>query len=206
MNISSRQSITLLAAGMLLFSLQAAATQFPISSGTVTINGSSDPLPAGGSFGDSSYNSGTGYLSAGKFAFPQATIASGDFTVTYQLAQSDTSAALIGSGGNVGFTTANMKLSIISATYVGIPVNVSPCTFSPIAWDELGGMASNSNMQISNGVFEVPPTTDSCGGLKDQINEALTGNQNSISMTIDGNFSPPTQDDRLFQDGFEQQP
>lgn len=206
MKLPSIQTSSLLAAGFLLFSLQAAATQYPISSGTVTINGSSAALPTGGTFGNSTYDGGTGYLSAGKFAFPEATIDTDGTTITYQLVQTDTSSALVGSGGNVGFTTANMKLSIISALYNGFPVPVSPCTFSPIVWDSLGGTASGTGMQISNGNFEVPPTTDACGGLKDQINEALIGNENSISMTIDGNFTPPAQDDRIFASGFELQP
>lgn len=206
MNMPTARSSTLLVAGLMLFSLQANATQYPISSGTIVINGSSDALPAGGTFGDATYDSATGYLSAGKFVFPQASISSGDLSVTYQLTQTDTSGAMVGSNGNVAFTTANMELSIISASYLGFPVSVSPCVFSPIVWDSLGGTASDTGMQISSGVFSVPPTTDACGEFKDQINDALIGNQNSISMNIDGNFTPPAQDDQIFIDGFELQP
>lgn len=206
MNSPTHRSSSLLAAGLMLFVLQATAAQYPISSGTIVINGSSDALPAGGTFGDSIYDGVTGYVSAGKFVFPQASIASGDFSVDYQLTQTDTSAALIDSSGNVGFTTANMRLSIISASYRGFPAAVSPCVFSPIVWDSLGGTASGAGMQISSATFVVPPTTDSCGGFKDDINNALIGNKNSISMMIDGNFAPPAQSDRIFFDGFELQP
>ncbi|MGB8635895.1 MAG: hypothetical protein WCD36_11540 [Rhodanobacteraceae bacterium] len=206
MKLPTIPASAVLAISLVFAVTQAAATQYPIGSGTVTINGSSEALPAGGTFGDSSYDAGTGYLSPGKFAFPQATVANGDFTITYQLAQSDTSAALVGSNGNVGFTTASMQLSIVSASYLGFPVSVSPCRFSPIAWGTLGGSASATGMHISNGIFTVPPTTDSCGGYQAQINDALAGNQNSITMVIDGNFTPPALDDRVYMDGFDTQP
>ncbi len=206
MKLPTLPASAVLATSLALVATQAAATQYPISSGTVTIDGNTSPLPSGGTFGDSSYDAGTGYLSPGKFAFPQATVQSGDFSITYQLVQTDTSAALVGSDGSVGFSTATMQLSIVSASYLGVPLSVSPCVFAPIAWDTLGGSASGSGMQISNGIFTVPPTTDSCGGYQAQINGALTGNQNSIVMVIDGSFTPPALDDRIYMDGFDTQP
>ena len=187
---------------------KASATQFPITDGTVIINGESGALPSGGTFGDSNYNTVTGYLSDGKFVFPQTSITIttplGDLLVTYQFAQTNTSSAMIGGDGTVAFTTANMQLRLVSAKLGGvIPIGVTPCSFSPIAWDDVGGTASSTGMQIENEGFTVPPTTDACGGHKDEINDALNGNQNSISMTISGDFTPPVDDDLIFRDGFD---
>lgn len=65
--------VAMLALGALLCaaSPDASATQYGVT-GTVDFGNGSDNLPAGVTFGDSSYDASSGFLSSGQFDFPQA--------------------------------------------------------------------------------------------------------------------------------------
>lgn len=185
----------------------AMATQFPVS-GSVTLAGNTASLPAS-TFGNSSYNPSSGYLSSGKFTFPQASFTNSTFfgplTVTYQLSQTNTASAMVGTLGDAAFTEVDLKLHIVSANFNGSVYDVgSTCDFVPIVLATLGGNASSSVMTVSQSDLIVPLTSDDCGGFKDQINNIITNSTgNSISLSLDGNFTPPDDNDIIFQDGFE---
>ena len=190
-------------AAALTFAAPARATNFPVS-GTITVNGNAGSLPSGGTFGDSAYDSATGSLSVGHFTFPQSSVTFplsgfGNVTVTYQLTQTNTSTALVANDGTAAMTQVVTQLAIVSTT---LPLSVTPCRFGPIALD-LAGSGSSAGLDLEDRAFTVPPTTDSCGGFAGQINPQLAGSNNSIAPHLDGDFTPPADNDKIFIDGFD---
>ncbi|TCO38850.1 hypothetical protein [Dokdonella fugitiva] len=180
------------------------ATIFPVT-GTIAVNGSSAPLPAGGTFGDAVYDANTGTLSDGAFAFPDASTivpiqGVGNVTVNYRFSQTNTSSAAVAADGVAAMTVVHAKLQILSTSP---PLPVTPCVFEPIDL-ELAGTGSASGLDLADASFTVPPTASSCGGFASQINAALAGSNNSLTVHISGNFTPPMpDDDTIFADGFD---
>lgn len=185
-------------------SATAQAADFPVS-GTITVNGNADTLPAGASFGDSVYDAGTGMLSAGTFTFPQSSVTVdvgppfGNITITYKFTQTNTSTALVATDGVAAMSQVLGQLEIISTS---LPLTVTPCRFAPIALD-LTGTGSSVSLDLEDRQFTVPPTADECGGFASQINAELAGNSNSIAPSLAGDFTPPSDTDKIFVDGFE---
>ncbi|HEU4665981.1 MAG TPA: hypothetical protein VFS55_18270, partial [Dokdonella sp.] len=172
---------------------------------TITVNGSPGSLPAGGTFGDATYDAGTGMLSAGTFVFPPASAVVaiqgfGDVTVNYQFSQTNTSTAAVAGDGVAAMTTVHAKLEILSTS---LPLSVTPCVFEPIDLD-LVGTGTVAGLDLADAVFSVPPTQSSCGGFASQINSGLAGSNNSIELLIEGDFTPPSgSSDIIFDDGFD---
>lgn len=187
-----------------LASASAQATNFPVS-GTITVNGSPGSLPAGGTFGDSAYDGGTGVLSDGAFAFPPASTVFpisgfGNVTVNYQFSQTNTSTAAVAADGVAAMTVVHAKLEILSTS---LPVPVTPCVFEPIDLD-LSGSGSVAGLDLADAAFTVPPTQSSCGGFASQINAGLAGSNNSVALLVAGDFTPPAgTSDLVFADGFD---
>ncbi|MGN6518014.1 MAG: hypothetical protein ACTHK2_01155 [Dokdonella sp.] len=180
------------------------ATIFPVT-GTITVNGSSASLPAGGTFGDADYDVNTGVLSDGSFAFPDASVivpiqGFGNVTVNYRFSQTNTASAAVAADGVAVMTLVHAKLEILSTS---LPLPVTPCVFEPIALD-LAGTGSASGLDLADASFTVPPTASSCGGFASQINSGLAGSNNSLTLQIAGDFTPPApDDDTIFVDGFD---
>jgi|GEM_PF-1274912 len=188
----------------------AQAANFAVS-GTISVNGNPGALPSGGTFGDSTYDGATGALSAGKFTFPQSTATfhsealGADVTVTYQISQTNTSTGLVAQDGVAALTQAHLKLQAISAFIGFIPISFDDtCVFDPIDVD-LAGTGSASGLDLNADGFEIPTVAPSaCNNLGSQVNEGLTGSNNSLTIHIAGDFTPPTpDDDTIFADGFE---
>ncbi len=181
----------------------AEAANFPVS-GSVTINGSSGNLPDGGLFGDATYDPASGELSEGKFTFPPAEVTlpmsgGGSITVSYLLTQLNTSTAQVAADGTAAMTMLQLKLSILATS---LPFSVAPCNFQPIEV-ALDGVGDSNGLALEDRSFDVPPTLDSCGGFAAQINGALVGSSNSITLTLAGDFTPPGNADKIFVDGFD---
>ena len=198
---------SLMSAGMIALACASATAQaadFAVT-GTITINGTSAPLPAGAKFGDSIYDAQTGLLSVGKFTFPQSSTTInvgppfGTVTVTYQVTQLNTSTAQVAGDGVAAMTAVQLELAIVSTS---LPVPVTPCRFSPITLD-LAGIGTSSALSLEDPAFSVPPTADSCGGFASQINSQLATSNNSIAPVLTGDFTPPPDTDTIFADGFE---
>ena len=79
-----------------------AGTDYPVS-GSITVNGTEGPLPAGGAFVGSSYDEVSGEIGAGVFEFPVATVdfdsPVGVVTATYELTQADSSSGHVDADG-----------------------------------------------------------------------------------------------------------
>ncbi|MEO5560068.1 MAG: hypothetical protein ABIO49_09450 [Dokdonella sp.] len=185
------------------------ATNFPVS-GTITVNGNPGVLPSGGTFGDSTYSAPTGDISAGTFTFPASTTTfhsdslGADVTVTYQLSQTNTSTGQVANDGVAALTQAQLKLKAISALVGFIPISFGDtCIFQPINVD-LAGTGAASGLDLSQSGFTIPQVgaTD-CGGYGTQVNAGIAGSSNSIQMHMDGDFTPPPDDDTIFMNGFE---
>ncbi|MCK9540001.1 hypothetical protein [Dokdonella sp.] len=190
----------------------ALATDYPVTS-QVTINGIAFDLPTGGTFGDSTYDTDTGSLSAGQFTLPQGEVSFdsdvGQIVATYRLSQTNTSTGQVGTDGIASLSQATMKLQILSALVGGlVPIPIGTCVFEPIDLF-LVGTASSSEMVVSDPAFSVPPVaaTD-CGGYGDQINALIVGSANAIEFHLAGDFTPPAavDPDVIFQNGFESSP
>ncbi len=200
---ASRLAIIFGLLGGLAFCGPVAATQFPVS-GMIVYGASNGPIPNGSSFGDVVFNDHSGYLPAGKFVFPQATMTNNGVQTTYQVTQLNTASGMVDAAGNAVMTTVKLKLHIISVVAFGTPLPVgSTCEFSPIIWDALGGTTDATGMDLTEASFTVPPTTDTCGGYASQINSMLTGSSGSANLQLAGDFSLS---DGIFEDGFEPQP
>lgn len=186
-------------AAALTFAAPARATNFPVS-GTITVNGNGSNLPSGGAFGNSTYDLATGALSSGKFTFPQSSVSTSSGTVVYQLSQTDTSVAQVGSDGVAAFSTATLKLKVISVG--GFPIG--NCEFTPISVD-LTGTASSTGLDVEDRSFDIPPVASSaCSGQGNTINNYLAGSSNSMDVHLDGDFTPPADaDDKIFINGFD---
>jgi len=185
------------------------ATNFAVT-GTISVNGNPGALPAGGTFGNSTYNAATGAISSGKFTFPQSSTTfhsdslGADVTVTYQLSQTNTSTGQVAFDGVAALTSATLKLQIVSALVAGvIPIGVGTCVFQPIPVG-LAGTGSSTGLDLSDASFTIPTVgaTD-CGGYGDQINTGVAGSNNSLQMHLAGNFTPPPEDDTIFENGFD---
>lgn len=187
--------------------LAAGATDFPVS-GTLSVNGNSGALPAGGVFGGSSYDPGSGAIAAGAFAFPQSTISFdssfGTVVVTYQFSQTNTSTGQVAADGVAALTDAAMRLEVTHVTVSGFPISVGTCVFAPIDL-VLAGTGSAAGLDLSDDGFTIPAVASSdCGGYGDQINDGVAGSNNSIQTHLDGNFTPPAaSDDTIFANGFD---
>ncbi len=184
----------------------AAAVDFAVT-GTATINGNAAVLPAGGKFANSGYDLVTGAIANGKFTFPQTTSTSSSggvtYVVKYQLSQTDTSSGQVASDGVAALTDASLKLTVVSATANGFPIPIGACAFQPIVAG-LSGTGSATGLDLADSQFDIPeaPPGD-CGSFRDQINAAFAGSSNSIEIHLDGDFTPPSDMDRIFDDGFE---
>jgi hypothetical protein len=184
----------------------AAATDFPVS-GTLSVNGNAGALPDGGTFGDSTYDASTGALSPGAFSFPQTTTSFpsdlGTVAVTYRLSQTDTSTGLVAADGTAALTNASLTLNVTHVTISGIPISVGTCVFQPIDI-ALAGTGSATDLNLAESGFSIPEVAPSaCGGYGDQINQAIAGTNNAIEVAMEGDFTPPVDDDTIFADGFE---
>ena len=186
-----------------------AGTDYPVS-GSITVNGTVGPLPAGGEFTGSSYDEVTGDIGAGAFEFPQATIdfdsPVGAVTATYELTQTNTSSGQVEADGIAGVTSASMRLRVISAFIGGlVPIPIgNDCVFAPIVFG-LDGTGSSTGLDLADAAFTIPEVAaDACGGFGADINEGIAGGTNSIELQIDGDFTPPTEViDLIFEDGFD---
>lgn len=184
----------------------AAAVDFPLS-GTISVAGQSGALPAGGAFAGSDYDPTTGAIAAGIFTFPQATTTYssplGPVVVVYQLSQTDQSSGQVAADGVAMLTPSTLRLQVISASSTLGPINVGTCVFEPIEV-ELGGIGSSAGLDLSDPGFTIPPVGASdCGGFGSQINQAIAGDDNSIVLQMAGDFTPPSDSDTIFANGFE---
>jgi hypothetical protein len=187
----------------------AQASNFAVT-GTISVNGTPGALPSGGTFGNSTYDTATGAISSGKFTFPQSSTTfhsdtlGADVTVTYQLTQTNTSSGQVATDGVAALTGSTLQLQIVSALIAGvIPIGVGTCIFQPIPVD-LAGTGSAGGLDLSDSSFTIPTVgpTD-CGGYGDQINTGVAGSNNSMEIHIAGNFTPPPEDDTIFENGFD---
>ena len=186
-----------------------AGTDYPVS-GSITVNGTEAPLPAGGAFVGSSYDEVSGEIGAGVFEFPVATVdfdsPVGAVTATYELTQADSSSGQVDADGIAGLTIASMQLRVISAFIGGlVPIPVGDdCVFWPIVI-ELDGTGSSVGLDLADAAFTIPEVAaDACGGFGAEINAGIAGGTNSIELQIDGDFTPPSGVvDLIFEDGFD---
>jgi hypothetical protein len=185
-----------------------AGTDYPVS-GSITVNGTTGPLPSGGEFTGSSYDGATGEIGAGAFEFPVATIdfdsPLGPVTATYQLSQTNASTGQVAGDGIAGLTTASMRLQVLSAVVGGIvPIPIGTCVFEPIVF-VLDGTGSGTGLDLADPIFTIPEVESSaCGGNGDAINDGIAGSSNSIELQVDGDFTPPSEViDLIFADGFD---
>ena len=186
-----------------------AGTDYPVS-GSITVNGTTGPLPSGGEFAGSSYDVASGEIGAGAFEFPQATIEFdsplGPVTATYELSQVNTSTGQVDFDGVAGLTSASMRLHVLSAFLGGlVPIPIgNDCVFAPIVFG-LDGTGSAAGLELADAAFTIPEIESSaCGGNGDAINDGIAGSSNSIELQIDGDFTPPTEViDLIFEDGFD---
>jgi hypothetical protein len=201
-------------AGGVLFATLAwpvGAAQFPVS-GTVTVNEAPATLPAGGSFGDSSYDASSGILSAGRFTLPQGSVTFdtmlGAVVATYRLSQTNTSTGAVEPDGIAALTPAAMRLEIVSALLGGIiPIDVGTCVFEPITL-YLVGTGAASGLDVSDPAFTIPPVAaTACAGYGEQINAAVAGSSNAMELHLQGDFTPPDEPgpdpEAIFANGFE---
>jgi hypothetical protein len=183
------------------------ATDFPVS-GTISVNGNPGTLPAGGVFGGSGYNTSTGEIAAGVFSFPVATTSFnssfGNVVVTYQLSQLNSSSGQVATDGVAALSDATLKLQVLSASLGGvIPIDVGTCVFQPIDII-LIGTGSAGGLDLADAAFTIPTVASTdCGGNGDAINTGIAGSNNSIQMHLDGDFTPPPQNDTIFANGFD---
>ncbi|HET9047500.1 MAG TPA: hypothetical protein VFN29_00840 [Chiayiivirga sp.] len=191
-----------------LLTTPALATNFPVT-GSLSIDGSPTTLPAGGNFGDSTYDPLSGALSAGAFTLPASTVSFptqlGTVVVVYQLSQTNTSTGTVDASSVASLTHAEMALTVVSASLNGFPVSLGTCVFQPIDL-YLVGTASASGMDLSDPNFSVPPVAPTaCAGYGATINAAIAGSNKSINLILTGDFTPPIgiPIDFLFADGFE---
>lgn len=212
MAASTKRNIALVLALQLAALPWAHATNFTVT-GTISVNGNPGTLPAGGTFGNSTYNAVTGAISSGKFTFPQSSTTfhsdslGADVVVNYQLSQTNASTGEVASDGVAALTVAHMKLQIVSAFAGGVvPIPLGTCIFQPIDFD-LSGTGSAAGLELSDAAFTIPQVgpTD-CGGFGDQINTGVAGSNNSIDIHLAGDFTPPPEDDTIFKNGFDLTP
>jgi hypothetical protein len=197
-----------LALSMTMVPAAFAGTDYPVS-GSITVNGTEGPLPAGGEFVGSSYDEASGEIGAGVFEFPVATVdfdsPVGAVTATYELTQADSSSGHVDADGIAGLTSASMQLRVISAFIGGlVPIPIgNDCVFWPIVF-ELDGTGSSAGLDLGDS-FTIPEVAaDACGGFGAEINEGIAGDTNSIELQIDGDFTPPSGViDLIFEDGFD---
>lgn len=188
------------------------AAQYAVD-GTIDFHNGPDPLPAGVTFGDADYDPGNGYLSQADFEFPEHSVSltTVDYsppvvmTLSYRFIQSEPASALVDADGNAAFTPVRLKLHVVSAeSNTGRSYAVgSTCDFGPVVWDSLAGTASAAGIDLQAVRFSVSDTQDACGGHAGILDTMLAANDNSVSLHLDGDFTPPTLSDRVFLDGFE---
>lgn len=195
---SHRRVACALALAVGVFATAAAATDFPVT-GTISINGSTGPVPDG-TFQGSSYDPVSGAIGAGTFKFPQATVTQGSNSLTYQLSQTGTSTGQVDANGVATYSNAVMSVTLISGTTALGPANFgSSCVFTPINV-MLSGTGSSAGIDVSSQNFTIPQTTDTCNGWASLINPQVSGSVNSIQLHLDGDFTPPG---IIFVDGFD---
>lgn len=210
MGVSTTRAVALVLALQALTFSSAHATNFAVT-GTISVNGNAGTLPTGGTFGNSTYDGATGALSSGKFTFPQATTTfhsdqlGVDVTVTYLISQTNTSTGEVATDGVAALTQAHLKLKAISAVVGLVPVSFGEtCIFQPINVD-LSGTGAASGLDLTDPGFTIPQVASTaCNGFGGQVNDGLTGSNNSLAVHIAGNFTPPTpDDDTIFENGFD---
>jgi hypothetical protein len=187
----------------------AQAANFPVT-GTITVNGNPGALPSGGTFGNSSYDASTGDIAVGKFTFPQATTTfhsdalGADVTVTYQLSQTNTSSGQVAGDGVAALTQAQLKLQAISALVGFIPISFgNTCIFQPVNVD-LTGIGALTGLDLVDDSFTIAAVGASdCGGYGSQVNAGIAGSNNSIQVHLAGDFTPPSPNDTIFENGFD---
>lgn len=205
-NGTSRSASFLLLAASLWLPGIAAAVDFPLS-GTITVNGNTGALPDGGVFAGSNYDPGTGAIGSGTFTFPQATTTYssplGPIVVTYQLSQTNQSSGQVAGDAVAALTAATLRLQVISAMSPFGSINVGTCIFEPIDV-VLDGTGSAAGLDLADAGFTIPPVAPiDCGGNGSQVNQAVAGDNNSIVLQMIGDFTPPSDNDAIFEDGFE---
>lgn len=184
----------------------AQAIDFPVT-GAITVNGQLGELPAGGNFASTGYNSSNGLIGTGTFTFPITTETFESegivFVLRYQMIQTNTSNGVVESDGITALSTATFKLKVISITASGFPVPIGTCEIQPIVVD-LAGTASATALSLSDAQFDIPAVpAGQCGSFRDRFNEAFQGENNSMSLQIAGDFTPPPNTDIIFRNGFE---
>ena len=123
--------------------------------------------------------------------------------MTYQLGQTDQSSGQVAADGVAALTPSTLRLQVISASSPLGPINVGTCVFEPIVV-ALAGTGSPTGLQLSDPSFAIPPVgAADCGGYGNQINQAIAGDDNSIDLRMAGDFTPPSDQDTIFVDGFE---
>lgn len=209
----SNTRVIALALALQIAALPAAhATNFVVT-GTISVNGNPGALPSGGTFGDSTYDTATGAISSGNFTFPPSSTTfhsdslGADILVNYQLSQTNSSTGQVASDGVAALSVAHMKLQIVSAFAGGVvPIPLGTCVFQPIDFD-LSGTGSAAGLDLSDAAFTIPGVAPTdCGGFGDQINTGVAGSNNSMDIHIDGDFTPPPEDDTIFKYGFDLTP
>ena len=210
---ASKKRNTALALALQLAVLPLAhATNFTVT-GTISVNGNPGTLPAGGTFGNSTYDTVTGAISSGKFTFPPSSTTfhsdslGADILVNYQLSQTNTSTGEVATDGVAALTVAHMKLQIVSAFANGVvPIPLGTCVFQPIDFD-LSGTGSAAGLDLADAAFTIPGVAPTdCGGFGDQINTGVAGSNNSIDIHLAGDFTPPPENDTIFENGFDVTP
>lgn len=184
----------------------AQAIDFPVT-GTVTVNGAPGELPSGGTFANSSYAPTSGLIGAGTFTFPittETTVSDGiTFVLKYQMIQTDTSNGAVAPDGVAALSAATFKLKVISITASGFPLPIGVCEIQPIAVD-LAGTASAIGLNLSDAQFDIPQVpVGQCGSFRDSFNDAFFGGNNSMTIQLTGDFTPPSTGDLIFRNGFE---
>jgi hypothetical protein len=181
-----------------------AAADFQVS-GVFTFNGTDSTLS--GTFGPSAYSNASGVLTAGAFNFPSAMLQFGpggdaQYTVHYQLVQTNTSNGQVAGDGVAAMTNSTMKLHVIDAHTPAILWDVgSNCDFGP--FNVLpAGMGTGSGLDLhASGITILPLDASACGGHGAQLSTGIAGTDNRTQLLLAGDFSPPP--DKIFSDSFD---
>lgn len=184
----------------------ALATDFPVT-GTITVKGEQGELPPNGVFANSGYDPGNGLIDAGAFTFPvTAETSESDgvvFVLKYQMVQMNSSNGAVATDGVAALSTVSFKLAILSITAGGVPFPIGQCEIQPIAVD-LAGTASADGLDLADEQFDIPEIPPGqCGAFRDSLNDVYFGTKNSMNIQVAGDFTPPSQVDLVFKDGFE---
>lgn len=190
----------------LLVAGTAGAVDFPVS-GTMTFNGNAGDIPDGSVFAGSSYDSGSGEIGTGNFVFPQSTVTFdsplGTAVATYVLTQTNSSSGEVWSDATAALTPSSLMLTVVSVTVGGFPFPIGTCVLGPIEL-ELAGTASSTGLSLSDDGFTIPEVAPTdCSNQGDTINSAIAGSNNQAALALAGDFTPPADNDTIFENGFD---